>query len=151
MNWQHGRDAAFFHATNVMLHAWASTALFNVLAALLPAGEIATARGAALLFAVHPVHTEAVANLTARADVLATLLVLCAIACYLAAARARRAAAQGLALVSAAACFAAACLSKENGLTLLPFLVGLEVFRPDTVHGRSTWGATDDETSRSCV
>ncbi len=57
-----------WHVVNVLLHALVSILLFLcALEFLSPAGALA----AALLFAVHPVHTEAVANLVGRAELLA--------------------------------------------------------------------------------
>ena len=65
-------SGAGFHAGNVLLHAGASLMLLAWLRSLpLPRGA---ALAAALLFAVHPVHTEAVANVSARSEPLALLL-----------------------------------------------------------------------------
>ena len=61
-----------FHAGNLLLHAGASLMLLAWLRSLpLPRGA---ALAGALLFAVHPVHTEAVANVSARSEPLALLL-----------------------------------------------------------------------------
>ncbi len=60
-----------FHVGNVLLHAGASLMLFAWIRSLsLPRGA---ALAGALLFAVHPVHTEAVANVSARSEPLALL------------------------------------------------------------------------------
>ena len=67
-----GAHAVGFHLVNVALHAGASCALLLLVLRLglaLPA-----ALAAALLFAAHPVHTEAVAFITGRAEPLAMLL-----------------------------------------------------------------------------
>jgi hypothetical protein len=73
------------HATNVLLHALASA-----LAALL-ALRVSAAAGAALLtgllFAVHPVHVEAVASIENRKDVLAMIFVAASALLYTAPAR----------------------------------------------------------------
>src|SRR6266478_6432758 len=67
---------------------------------------------AALLFAVHPVHTEPVANIAGRSEVLAGLFSLLALACF---ARATDAAAgKRLWSVASLAAFAAGLLSKES-------------------------------------
>ncbi|HKY33631.1 MAG TPA: tetratricopeptide repeat protein [Candidatus Polarisedimenticolia bacterium] len=63
-----------FHLVNVALHA-AVTALACLLCLRL-AGSLAAASAAGLLFAVHPVHTEAVANVVGRAELMAALFVL---------------------------------------------------------------------------
>ena len=61
-----------FHLLNVALHAGASCALF--LLALRLGLALPASLAAALLFAAHPVHTEAVAFITGRAEPLAMLL-----------------------------------------------------------------------------
>lgn len=66
-----------FHATNVLLHGLASVLVLHLLVSL-GAGWGASLAGA-LVFAVHPVHVEAVANVVGRAEVLATLSVLAGI------------------------------------------------------------------------
>jgi tetratricopeptide (TPR) repeat protein len=68
-----------FHAVNAVLHGLA-TALVLVLAAryLSPLAAL----GAAALFAVHPVHVEAVANVVGRAELLATIFTLLAALLY---------------------------------------------------------------------
>ncbi|HEX2218247.1 MAG TPA: hypothetical protein VHG35_05545, partial [Gemmatimonadales bacterium] len=74
-----GGSPAGFHLANVLLHVLASLLVYALAAALLPrAGALA----AALLFAVHPVHVEAVANVVGRAEVLATVFTLLAVLLY---------------------------------------------------------------------
>jgi len=68
-----------FHETNVVLHAVAS-ALVGVLALrMLPGDAIVPSCVAAVLFAVHTIHTEAVAGLVGRADILAAIFFILAI------------------------------------------------------------------------
>ncbi len=69
-----------FHLVNVLLHAIAA-ALVAVLGARLMGMPGGLAAG--LLFAVHPVHVEAVANVVGRAEVLATVFALVAALAYL--------------------------------------------------------------------
>ena len=64
-----------FHLINILLHG-AVTALLYLLARRL--ADPPAAAAAAILFAVHPVHTEAVASIVGRADLLAALFVLAA-------------------------------------------------------------------------
>jgi tetratricopeptide (TPR) repeat protein len=71
-----GDRPGLFHATNALLHALATGLLFALLRRL-GAGAGAAGTGAAL-FAVHPVHAEAVANLVGRSELLAASLVLLA-------------------------------------------------------------------------
>ena len=63
-----GGDPRWFHAMNVVWHAVASVLVWVLLRRLLsPAGALA----GALLFAVHPVHVEAVSNVVGRAELMA--------------------------------------------------------------------------------
>jgi tetratricopeptide (TPR) repeat protein len=72
--WIHGRQAVAFHAVNVLLHAGATL----LLAALFFRIAIppAAAFGGALLFAVAPIHVEAVTSLVGRGEVLAAVFTL---------------------------------------------------------------------------
>lgn len=64
-----GLNPTGYHVVNVLLHALATALLYRLLARLFGAGF--AAGGAAALFAVHPIHTEAVANIAGRAELLA--------------------------------------------------------------------------------
>ncbi len=72
-----GGNPHWFHAVNVVLHVAASALVFLLARRWLPAFGAAAA-GA--IFAVHPVHVEAVASVVGRAEVLAGL---CAVAAAL--------------------------------------------------------------------
>jgi tetratricopeptide (TPR) repeat protein len=77
MNWVAGGDGpAGFHVVNVLLHVLASALVVRLLIALGCSASGALIGGA--LFAVHPIHVEAVANVVGRADVLATIFCLVA-------------------------------------------------------------------------
>ncbi len=107
-----------YHATNALLHGVASMLLVLLGVRL---GLAAAAAGAgALLFAVHPIHVEAVANVVGRKDVLATVFLLLMLLSHGWAARRG-----GLRLVAPLAAYAAAMLSKEVGAVGL----GLAVLR----------------------
>jgi len=95
-----------YHLVNVLLHALAS-ALVLVLAVELGAAPGAALVGA-LVFAVHPVHVEAVANVAGRAEPLSTVAALLALIAYL---RSR--------FVTSALLLAAALFAKENVATIL--------------------------------
>lgn len=62
-----------FHVANVLGHVAVSVLVLRVLARLMP---IAAALTAALVFAVHPVHVEAVANAVGLAEILSTAAVM---------------------------------------------------------------------------
>ncbi len=116
-----GWQAWWFHTVNVALHA-AVTLLVALLGLRLFPRQPAIGWLAALLFAVHPIHTEAVTGLVGRAELLAALF---GFSAMLAAARAREQTADwprrwwmALALVS----FTAALLCKESAVALLPLV-----------------------------
>ena len=123
------RNAFGFHLTSVLLHAL-NAALVYGLARLFGCVAFA-ALGGALLFAVHPIHTEAVAWVSGRVDVLATTFTLLAVTIALrsrtasgvASTLAVRPAAAGVAATLAVALFAfAAAASKEPGV-VTPLLI----------------------------
>ena len=103
IDWQLGGAAWWFHAVNVAWHAGVSVALAWL--ARRWSGERA-ALAAGLLFAVHPVHVEAVANIVGRAELMAALFVILSV--YAALVRDR--------VWWCAAALAAGLLSKENAV-----------------------------------
>jgi tetratricopeptide (TPR) repeat protein len=109
--WIHGRQAVAFHAVNVLLHVGA-TLLFAALILRLgvaPAASFASA----LLFAVHPIHVEAVTSLVGRGEVLASVFALLYLHLALAFFERRR---SGVATLAAALlCYALSVLTKESG------------------------------------
>jgi len=105
-----GFDPLGYHVINVLLHAAMCVLLAIVLGRV--TGEPRVAVLAALLFAAHPVHTEAVSSVVGRAEVLAALLGLGAWWLVL---RARRAARGRSAwLAGAALVLALGFLAKEH-------------------------------------
>ncbi len=124
----HGLDPVGYHVVNVLLHAGVSVlvfAVFSRVAAPLPAAI------AALLFAAHPVHTEAVASVVGRAELLAAGGFFLSWLLFLRAdARTSRSAA--ILEVLGVATFFAALLAKENALALLPVLVLADLLQPGT-------------------
>jgi Tfp pilus assembly protein PilF len=70
-----------YHLTNIFWNAW-STFLVYLLAYTLT-GQFMSACFASLVFAVHPIHVEAVTWLSGRRDVLSLALVLVAFYCFL--------------------------------------------------------------------
>jgi tetratricopeptide (TPR) repeat protein len=71
-----GLSPVGYHISNIVYHALTSFLLFLVLRRLI--GNYAAALTGALIFAVHPVNTEAVAYLTGRKDLLCALFYLLA-------------------------------------------------------------------------
>lgn len=70
-----GGEPKLFHAVNVLGHALASVLVLLLLAQLM---SIAAALAAGLVFAVHPVHVEAVANVIGVSEILSTLALVAA-------------------------------------------------------------------------
>ncbi|XP_065353205.1 protein O-mannosyl-transferase Tmtc2-like [Cloeon dipterum] len=103
-----GLDASGYHAANVLLHAVVSglVPLWATLALRLPRR---TALAAGLLFAVHPVHCEAVAGVVGRAELGATAAMLLALIAL------HKGSVRGALLLSTAG-----LLFKEQGLMTLP-------------------------------
>lgn len=128
----HGLAPHGYHIVNVALHAAVSALLLAVLARLVP---WAVALVAALLFAVHPVHTEAVASVVGRAEVLAALGFFAAWWCFLAADGARpgrhphATPTFGLLDLAGVGAFIAGMLAKEHTVMLLPVLIFADALR----------------------
>lgn len=75
-----GLDPSGYHLVNIALHG-AVTALFTSLSRLLLGGGLWSLL-AGLLFAAHPIHTEAVAGVVGRADEGSALFFLVSLLCY---------------------------------------------------------------------
>jgi hypothetical protein len=121
LDWAIGGGAPWwFHAVNLVWHAGASVAV-ALLASHLSGHRAAWTAG--LLFAVHPVHVEAVANVVGRAEIMAALFVVLSV--YAALARDQ--------LWWSLAALACAVLSKENGIVapgLIAWAWALGLARP---------------------
>jgi len=113
------------HALNVILHV-AVTLLVGAVAQELTRKRSAGLL-AALVFGLHPVHTEAVTSLVGRAEELAALGALGAMWSYARAGRAHGRIARMAWYTSSVASFALGLLSKESALTILPLLLALPV------------------------
>ena len=117
-----GPAATGYHAVNVALHVAVSLLVWCTARAI--SGRPGGATLAALLFALHPLHSEAVANIAGRAELLGALWVLSAWACHRRSSDAAGRAAHGWS-AAALGCFALALASKENTvLAPLLFLLG---------------------------
>jgi tetratricopeptide (TPR) repeat protein len=83
----HPNEPGGFLLTNLLLHALASALLFLALSKL--TGEVPRSAFAAAVFAVHPLHVESVAWVSARKDVLSGVFCMLALLAYASAARNR--------------------------------------------------------------
>ncbi|CAJ0599022.1 unnamed protein product [Cylicocyclus nassatus] len=102
-----------FHLTNVILHAIASCLVLQIVEELNFFNKNREAAiFASLLFAVHPIHCEAVAGVVGRADILSAIAVITGILVYK----------HNENLLIAAASAATAIFFKETGIMLLPML-----------------------------
>jgi len=125
VQWAVARGSPFvFHLLNVLFYAGLSALVFWCALALLPEGA---AWLVAALFAVHPVHVEAVGNVVGQAELTTALAVVLAVGLYL---RWRQAAptaplsrgrVAGLGLL-----YVAACTTKEHGVVLPGLLLAAE-------------------------
>ena len=115
LNWRLGGARPLgFHLFNLILHACVTWLLFLLLDELLGASPQAkiVAFAAALIFAVHPLHTEAVASISGRAELLAAGFLFAAWILHL-----------NDQQMPALICFVLALLSKESAVVFLPLLL----------------------------
>ncbi|MEK7370385.1 MAG: tetratricopeptide repeat protein [candidate division NC10 bacterium] len=115
-----GTRPAGYHVMNVLYHLGAALALVWAGARALGSREAAWLAG--LVFVLHPIHTESVAFVSGRTDLLATLFFLLAFGCYTRWERGRSA----WALASLLG-FAAALLAKEPAIVLPAVLLAWEL------------------------
>ncbi len=104
------------HFVNIMLFIITGLLLFSVFQMVLPTAEpfyFSLAFIAAMLFAGHPIHTEAVTNIKGRDEVMGLLFALATLRCVLKFVHGKN---YGQ-LVLAALCFFLGLLSKENTIT----------------------------------
>jgi tetratricopeptide (TPR) repeat protein len=125
-----------FHVVNLVLHGLVSVLVFYLAGTLLRSAWMATV--AALLFATHPIHTEAVTSIVGRAELLAALCVLTTLLAFVYARRTggtQRAVWQTVSLLA----FAAGLLAKESAFAALPLLgvVQLWSLRDETLRRRA--------------
>ena len=115
LDWKIGHGfAPWFHVVNLVLHAIVTLLLYMLLQRLFQGSPWANpvALAAALVFAVHPIHSEAVASISGRAELLAAGFLIAAWLLHL---KDRE--------VPALICFALALLSKESAIAFLPLVI----------------------------
>ncbi len=118
----HGSPVVF-HAVNILLAALASVLVFLLARRMLP---VWAAWIAAALFAVHPVHVEAVANVVGQSELLVACALLVATSLYL---RDRlRGPLRPATAAQVFALYAVACFAKEHGIVLPGILAAAELF-----------------------
>ena len=115
-----GYSAAAFHLLMALLHAGCSVLVYFL--ALRLTARTRAAWAAAGLFAIHPIHTEAVDWIASLPDLMMTVLVVAAVYRFAREAGAPR----GWSIAGHCGLYLAALLTKETGVMLLPLYVGFE-------------------------
>ncbi len=144
-------NAWAFHLGNLLAHAAVAVVVLMV-GRMIGLGR-AGAAAAGLAFGLHPIHTDAVASVVGRAELLAALFYLLALACWLRGLGRGVAWRGGVWFVPAAACFFLALGSKENAATF-PLIAGLAcVFFTgraggEQVHASATGGDKNQTSTR---
>jgi tetratricopeptide (TPR) repeat protein len=118
-----GLNPVGYHISNIIYNAFTVLMVFFVTKRL--TGVLVVAFITALLFALHPIHTESVSYLSGRRDILSTLFYLGGFLAYL---RARENRGIGNYVV-VVACYFAAITSKEMGITLPAMIFAYEVLQ----------------------
>jgi len=132
LEWALGGGAPWvFHATNVVLHVATAIAVFWLACGLLP---LAAAWVGAALYAVHPVHVEAVASVVGQSELWVALLTTLAVGLYV---HGRQVGTltwkRWLAIGTL---YAAACLFKEHAIVMPALLLLAEAL---VVRDRAGW------------
>ncbi|CAL1270183.1 unnamed protein product [Larinioides sclopetarius] len=125
-----GLDPWGYHFFNVVLHSLVS-ALFTHLASAVFCHNPLPTLAAGLLFAAHPIHTEAVAGVVGRADVGACLFFLLALLSYMRYCKYRD---KKLYLYGCLVMSAASMLTKEHGVTVLVVCAVYDLFVVHRLH-----------------
>ncbi len=124
VQWAVAGDAPwFFHLVNILLHATASVLAFRLLFVL--TRHTAAALFGGLLFAVHPVHTEVVANVVGQAELIAGVTTLAA--CLLHASRPEGSDVSWPRRVGLVILFLAGTFAKESAIVLPALLIAIDV------------------------
>jgi len=116
-----GLSPAGFHLTNLLLHVLNVLLVYEV-ALRLPGGRF-FAPLAGLLFAIHPVHSEAVASLLGRSDLMIMAFFLLGLLAYHVFLREPKLFRRGAYYLLTLFLFGLSCLTKESGIVLPLLLV----------------------------
>jgi hypothetical protein len=119
-----GGSPVAFHVTSSLLYLGVCLLVFALAHRFLPLWPSALA---ASLFAVHPVHTEAVGNVVGQGELLAALLLLAGTVLFL---DSHREGLTGARFGGIVLCYALACLTKEHAVLWPVLLVPLALVAP---------------------
>jgi len=118
-----GMNPTVFHASNILYHALTVLVVFRVVQALTGAFRVALL--VALVFAAHPIQTDAVAYLSGRRDILSTLFYLLGLLAFIR----YRESGQRWRLGAAIGAYVLAVLSKEMAITLPLLWLAYDLWR----------------------
>ena len=121
-----------FHVANIVLHTLGAVAVFWLATAVLP---LAAAWIAAALYAVHPVHVEAIANVVGQSELAVALCLALATGLYLHGRERGRVSPARWGVI--ALVYAVAMLFKEHGIVLPAILALAEL---TVVRDKTPWG-----------
>jgi hypothetical protein len=144
-----GRSPFPFHLVNVLGHGLVSVLV--LLLAFSLSGKMRAGVAGGLIFAVHPVHVEAVANVVGRAEIMAALFYLSGCLLFLLLRDTECWRRRLPLIIGIGACYFLSLASKEIGVTLPVMLALLAVFgggrmRPDSsAPRRSAWAGLGAE------
>lgn len=121
IEWQIAPEKPFAgHLVNVLLYVLTGILLFSTLTKLLPKQNLIIPFITTLLFVAHPVHTEVIANIKSRDEILCLLFMLASIRLLISYVNTSKI----ISLLISSLCFLLALLSKETAITYI-FIVPL--------------------------
>jgi protein O-mannosyl-transferase len=129
-----GGNAAWLHTANVLWHVVVCLLIWRLLTQL--TSRMGALAGA-LVFAVHPVHVEAVSNLVGRSDVICAAFTLAALLAH------RRRS------WIAVPCYAAALFAKESGITFIGLALASDLLLPDPLDARDAQASLPNDGVRA--
>ena len=136
-------DPKGYHFTNMLMHIGVALLVFAVMKGVFE--KVTVALAAALLFVVHPIHTQAVTYVSGRGDMLTNLFILLSFLLYWTVSSGADKKASGergirdvACIIGSILCYVAALLSKETAI-IFPFLVlaGTLIFKER--RNRNVW------------
>ena len=113
----HGASPIGFHLVNVLLHSLLTLLFTSSCLAITKSHSVALLAG--LLFGVHPIHTEAVAGVVGRAEILSGIFYVAAFLTYIYSESANKSLVRFLYFLLSLILVFLSLLSKEQGITVL--------------------------------
>nr|CAD7441523.1 unnamed protein product [Timema bartmani] len=126
-----------FHVTNVLLHCLVSVLSLLVYDRLFGGHSPRAALLSALLFSVHPVHSEAVAGVVGRADLLCALLYFLSFLVYCSALSIKGSFHHSSLVILSMVLAALAMLAKEQGITVIGLCSAYDIIIASRIHPSS--------------